>query len=154
MNVEVDIDIAKGASAADISAAIAHTFAGAEGLTPYVPEYWRPYVEGKPETLTCAPATTTVRVGGNVIAANLLTQVKPQYPLEAKNFLLQGVVVLQALITETGDVGRRVIVEPAGVGLDESAVEAVAQWKYKPTLLQGTPVCVLTTITVNYAISR
>jgi TonB family protein len=154
MNVEVDIDIAKGAGAEDISAAIARTFAGAEGLAPYVPEYWRPYVEGKPAALACAPATTTVRVGGNVIAANLLTQVRPRYPEEAKGFLLQGVVVLEALITETGDVGRLVIVDPAGAGLDESAVEAVSQWKYKPTLQQGTPVCVVTTLTVNYAFSR
>jgi TonB family protein len=154
MNIDVDIDITQGASAADISAAIARTFAGAEGLAPYVPEYWRPYVEGKSESLTCAPATTTVRIGGNVAAANLLTQVRPRYPEEAKRFLVQGVVVLQALITETGDVGRLLIIEPVGAGLDENAVEAVSQWKYKPTLLNGAPVCVVTTITVNYAFSR
>jgi len=152
MNVDVDIDITKGANAADISAAIARVFAGAEGLAPHAPEYWRPYLEGKPEAPTCGPATT-VRVGGNVMGSKLVKQVRPQYPEEAKSFRVQGVVVLQATITETGDIGRLVIAEPAGAGLDESAVEAVSKWKYTPTLLNGAPVCVVTTITVNYAFS-
>jgi len=44
--------------------------------------------------------------------------------------------------------------KPAGAGFDDDAVEAVSQWKYKPTTIDGKPVCVITTITVNYAFSR
>jgi protein TonB len=46
------------------------------------------------------------------------------------------------------------IVQPAGAGFDENAVEAVSQWKYKPTLLNGKPVRVVTSITVNYQFAR
>ena len=154
VNLSVDIAINKGASAADVKAAIARVFVGDDGLASYVPNYWKPYLQGTSEPLRCTAPTQTVRVGGNVIAASLVSQVRPRYPDEAKSFRLQGVVVLQALITETGDVGQLIISEPAGAGLDESAVEAVLGWKYKPTLLQGAPVCVVTTITVNYAFSQ
>jgi TonB family protein len=63
-------------------------------------------------------------------------------------------VILEAEITETGDVGGLIIVTPGGSGFDESAVEAVSRWKYKPSTVDSQPVCVLTTITVNYAFSR
>ena len=63
-------------------------------------------------------------------------------------------VALSVEINETGDVENISIVGPAGAGFDESAVEAVSQWKYSPTLLDGKPVRVVTTITVNYKFSR
>jgi TonB family protein len=93
-------------------------------------------------------------VGGNVISANLIKQVQPKYAGVAKSFLLQGTVVLEVEINESGDIGNISIVQPAGAGFDESAVEAVTQWKYKPTMLNGKPVRVVTSITVNYQFAR
>jgi len=155
LTVEVYAELKKGATSADIAATMRKILVGPEGLSPYVAEYWRPYLENKkPPVQNCASAKPPVRVGFNALAGNLIKEVKPHYTPEGKSFLFQGVVVLEAEITETGDVGNLVIINPAGAGFDESAVEAVLQWKYKPTLLQGQPVCVVTTITVNYAVSR
>src|SRR5205085_10945330 len=134
-------DVKKNATWPEISAAISAVFVGAEGLIPYVPSYWKPYLEDKKNTTTsCLHTTKTVRVGGNVQAANLIKQVRPQYPPEAKNFLQEGVVALEAEINENGDISQLIILKPAGVGFDENAVEAVSQWKYKPTTLDGQPV--------------
>ena len=96
---------------------------------------------------------------GSVYAADcmsdrLIKKVTPRYPPEAKGFRLDGVVMLMVEINETGDVEKIDIVMPAGAGLDESAVEAVSQWKYKPTLLNGKPIRVVTTVTVNYQVFR
>ena len=155
LSVEMDVQLKKGSTSADIAATMKKIIVGQEGLSPYVAEYWRSYLENKkPPVPNCASAKPPIRVGGNVLAGNLIKQVKPLYTPEGKSFLFQGVVVLEAVINETGDVGNLVIINPAGAGFDESAVDAVSQWKYKPTLLQGQPVCVVTTITVNYAISR
>jgi TonB family protein len=154
MNLDVDIYIKK---AADISAAFSKIFAGNEGLLPYVPSYWHQYLSGKKdETPPPNPSNVSqrVRVGGNIMGAKLIKQVVPKYSVEAKNFLLEGVVALSVEINETGNVENINIVGPAGAGFDENAVEAVSQWKYSPTLLDGKPVRVLTTITVNYKFSR
>jgi len=153
INVEVQIDVDKSATVADISAVLSKVFAGSEGITPYVPEYWRPYLEGKTGTASCGSTVATVRVG-QIQNAQLVKQIRTRYSEEARNFLLDGVVALEAAINESGDVGSLVITKPAGAGLDESAVEAVSQWKYKPTTVDGNPVCVVTTITVNYEFSR
>jgi protein TonB len=67
---------------------------------------------------------------------------------------LEGTVVLEVEISEAGDVGNISIIQPAGAGFDESALEAVSQWKYKPTMLDEKPVKVVTAVTVNYAFQR
>ncbi len=154
MTVDLDVDIKK---AADISAALPKIFAGKEGLLAYVPSYWQQYLSGKKDEPPAPDPSTsvkTVRVGGNIMGAKIIKQVIPKYAPEAKNFLLEGVVALFAEISETGNIENLSIVGPAGAGFDESAVEAVSQWKYSPTLLDGKPVRVVTTITVNYQFSR
>jgi len=154
-NVDIEIDIKR---ASDIGPVLTKVFAGSEGLLPYVPNYWRQYVSGKkedePSTTAVANPIQRVRVGGNVMSDRLIKKVTPRYPPEAKGFRLDGVVMLMVEINETGDVEKIDIVMPAGAGLDESAVEAVSQWKYKPTLLNGKPIRVVTTVTVNYQVFR
>src|SRR5205814_8363571 len=126
-----------------------------EGLQPYLPDYWRLYFEIKaesdPPSSSLAPAPKTQ--AQVVEAARLLQQVRPRFPEEAKAFLLDGTVFIETEIKETGDVRIIRIQKPAGAGLDEAAVEAVRQWKYKPALLDGKPVPVFTMITVNFAFS-
>jgi protein TonB len=104
--------------------------------------------------LTSASAQDTpIRLGGNVAAANRISWVTPVYPAEAKENRIQGTVRLEITIDKEGHVGpMSVIGGPAE--LIHSAIDAVSQWVYKPTLLNGEPVSVLTTVDVNYTLSQ
>jgi protein TonB len=99
------------------------------------------------------PPPQRVRVGGNVIAANLVSQVKPVYPPLAKQARIQGVVVLEAEISKEGTIDNLKVITGHPL-LIQAAIDAVKQWRYKPTLLNGEPVPVVTTITVNFAFSQ
>src|SRR2546427_48439 len=99
------------------------------------------------------PPPTRVRVGGNVIAANLLQQVKPTYPPLAKQARIQGVVVLEAEISKEGTIENLKVITGHPL-LIQAAIDAVKQWRYKPTMPNNEPVPVVTTITVNFAFSQ
>jgi TonB family protein len=99
-----------------------------------------------------SPAVQRVRVGGNVIAANLISQVDPVYPESAKQAGIQGAVVLEAEISKEGTVDNLTVVS-GNPPLTQAAIDAVRQWRYKPTLLNGEAVPVVTTITVNFSLS-
>jgi protein TonB len=94
-----------------------------------------------------------VRIGGNVAAANRASWVNPVYPPDAKQNRIQGTVRLEVLIAEDGHVSNATVVEGPSE-LTQSAVDAVLQWLYKPVLLNGEPVSVLTTVDVNYTLSQ
>jgi protein TonB len=94
-----------------------------------------------------------VRGGGNVIAANLISQVKPVYPPLAKQARIQGVVVLEAEISKEGTIDNLKVITGHPL-LIQAAIDAVKQWRYKPTMLNNEPVPVVTTITVNFAFSQ
>ena len=90
-----------------------------------------------------------VRVGGNVKPPELVQKVEPQYPAVARVAHVQGTVVIDAIISKDG----RVISEHAIRGpalLVPSALDAVKQWKYKPTYLNGQPVDLAMEVTVNF----
>jgi TonB family protein len=93
----------------------------------------------------------TVKAG--VMAGNILSKVTPVYPKEAKEQKIQGAVVLKAVIGKDGHIENL----EATSGPDElqaSALAAVKQWVYKPYLLNGNPVEVETTITVNFQLAK
>jgi TonB family protein len=92
----------------------------------------------------------TVRTGANVLAANLVRQVKPVYPQAAKDTRTQGVVVLEVHIATDGTVSDATVVTGPPVFV-QSALDAVRQWVYKPVLLEGRPVEVVSTVTINFA---
>jgi len=96
-------------------------------------------------------APQRIRVGGNVQAANLITPVRPVYPPEAKAAGIQGTVRLQAVLAKDGTVADIKVLsgDPA---LTEAALDAVKQWVYRPTLLNGQPVEVQTTIDINFTL--
>jgi protein TonB len=84
-----------------------------------------------------------------------INHVRPRYPDEAKQFRIQGVVVLDAMISESGSISELHVARPVvGGGLEESAVEAVRQWRYLPTPKDGQPVSVGTCVTVTYEVYR
>jgi TonB family protein len=100
---------------------------------------------GKPSRLS---------IGGGVQAAKLITKVQPVYPESAKSAGAEGTVVLGAVIGMDGKpLSLRVMNSQVDPDLARSAVEAVAQWRYTPTLLNGQPIEVDTTITVNYTLA-
>ena len=94
-----------------------------------------------------------VRVGGTVASANLIHQVKPVYPKDAKKHHITGTVLLHATIGHDGTVENLEYVS-GPPELTASALEAVKQWRYKPTLLNGEPVQVDTTIAVTYTLGN
>jgi len=92
-----------------------------------------------------------LRVGGNVMLASLIHMVNPKYPADAKRRGIQGKVVFHAIIGKDGAVKDLVLLEGVCT-LAEPAQEAVQQWVYKPTILNGEPVEVDTTITVVFTL--
>jgi TonB family protein len=99
-----------------------------------------------------ADGTKRIKIGGNVQQRKLVSQPKPVYPPLAKQARIQGVVQLSALISKEGNVINLAVISGHPL-LIPSALEAVQQWVYQTTLLNGEPVEVLTQIDVNYTLS-
>ena len=93
-----------------------------------------------------------VRVGGSIQSSKLIRRVEPIYPDLAKRARVQGVVLLQVTVDETGNVSDLKIIRGHPL-LNQAAVDAVKQWKYSPTLLNGEPVPVIATVTVNFLLN-
>ena len=93
-----------------------------------------------------------VRLSQGVTEGNLLNKVTPVYPEIAKRARIQGVVVLQAVISKQGTIENLRVVSGHPM-LTQSALDAVRQWRYRPYLLNGEPVEVETQITVNFNLS-
>jgi periplasmic protein TonB len=96
-------------------------------------------------------APSRIRVGGNVQSASLLHQVMPVYPPIAKTAHISGTVILHAIIAKDGSVQQLEYVQGPPL-LMKSAMDAVREWRYKPTLLNGEPVEIDTTISVVFTI--
>jgi protein TonB len=97
-------------------------------------------------------APQRIRVSGGVQEGNLERKVVPTYPPLAKQARIQGTVVLAAVISKQGTVQDLRVISGHPM-LVQSALDAVKQWKYKPYYLNGEPVEVDTTITVNFNLS-
>jgi len=94
-----------------------------------------------------------VRVGGEIKEPTKIKHVPPVYPEIAQQARIQGVVILETVIGEDGAVREARILRPAPL-LDQAALDAVLQWKYTPTLLNGQPVPVIMTVTVTFTLSK
>ena len=103
-------------------------------------------VSGAPTASAIAPA----RIGADVAAANLISRVNPEYPAAARAARVQGVVLLQATINKEGKVVDLRVVSGHPM-LNDAAIEAVRQWRYRPQSLNGQPIDVITTVTVNFS---
>lgn len=95
-----------------------------------------------------------MRLGGEIQATKLLNKVMPVYPDAARTAGTQGTVILHAVIGIDGKpLSLRVMNGQADPDLARSAVESVSQWRYRPTLLNGEPIEVDTTIMVNFSLA-
>ena len=94
-----------------------------------------------------------IRLGSEIAQAQLIHQVNPIPPPEAFHRHLQGAVVLHAILDRDGNVAR--LEQVSGPQeLTDAAMAAVRQWRYKPTLLNGDPVEVDTTITIMFSLNE
>jgi protein TonB len=96
---------------------------------------------------------TRIRVGGNVQQARLVRQPKPVYPPLARQARIQGTVRFNAIIGRDGTIQNLTLVTGHPL-LVPSAQDAVKQWVYQPTLLNGEPVEVITIIDVNFTLQQ
>ena len=111
--------------------------------TPSVPRQVPTLAETPP------PPVEPVRVGGNIIAPKKTKDVRPLYPPVAQSARVTGVVILEAVIGPDGSVTDVKVLRSVPL-LDPAAIEAVRQWEYTPTLMNGVPVSVIMTVTVNF----
>jgi TonB family protein len=93
--------------------------------------------------------TPPLRVGGNIHPPQKIKDVKPVYPAIAQSAHVEGVVTIEATIGPDGKVTDAKVVRSIPL-LDQAALDAVRQWEYAPTLLNGVPVPVLVTVAVTF----
>lgn len=119
------------------------------GVIGGVPE---PEATPPPPPPTQAPAPKgPVRVGGQIKEPSKVRNVPPAYPDIAKQARVQGVVVLEAVISPSGEVTNVRVLRGVPL-LNDAAAAAVRQWRYTPTTLNGQPVAVVMTVTVNFTL--
>jgi protein TonB len=96
-------------------------------------------------------APEPLRVGGTIQQARKIVHVQPEYPELARRARVGGIVLIEALIDEAGSVKSARLLRGHPL-LSNAALTAVRQWKYSPTLLNGEPVAVMTTISVDFSL--
>ncbi|HVR69997.1 MAG TPA: energy transducer TonB [Vicinamibacteria bacterium] len=117
------------------------------GVLGGVPE---PEATPPPPPPTQPPAPKgPVRVGGQIKEPTKVRNVPPAYPDIAKQARVQGVVVLEAVISPSGEVTNVRVMRGVPL-LNDAATNAVRQWRYTPTMLNGQPVSLVMTVTVNF----
>lgn len=99
-----------------------------------------------------APAARApVRPGGAITAPTKVHNVAPEYPPTARAARIQGIVIIQATIGVDGRVVNAEVLRPVPF-LDQAALDAVRQWRFTPTRLNGEPVAVIMTVSVNFTL--
>ena len=99
-----------------------------------------------------ALAGELLRPGGDVKAPVLVTRVEPEYPEAMRRAHLEGVAILEAIITAQGEVDEVRVLKSASPLLDRAAADAVRQWRYRPATLNGRAVRVVLTVTVTFGL--
>jgi protein TonB len=99
------------------------------------------------------PTQTRIKQGGQVQAAMIINRVQPMYPPLARQTRISGTVRLHAIIGKDGSVQQLEVISGHPL-LVQSALDAVRQWRYRPTLLNGEPVEVDTTIDVIFSLNQ
>jgi periplasmic protein TonB len=98
------------------------------------------------------PPPQAVRVGGDIKEPKKIKHVPPVYPAIAKAAKVSAVVILEATISKEGSV-KDIKVLRGHPMLDQAAIDAVQQWTYTPTTLNGQAVDIIMTVTVNFTLN-
>ncbi|HXE07495.1 MAG TPA: energy transducer TonB, partial [Acidobacteriaceae bacterium] len=157
----VDIAAPPGA---DFGPALDKIFAdGLADLVPSMPPYWQRFAQHlgnhsqTPEidetTSAPHPVSPGARVTSTVHAPQALAMPEARFTQAARDAKLRGTVIVGLVVKEDGTVTRPYIVRPLGLGLDENAIDAVMQYRFKPAMRDdGTPVPVDLMVDVNFQI--
>ena len=94
-----------------------------------------------------------VRVGGQIKAPTQISKVQPVYPAVALAARVQGIVILEATIGVDGRVTNATVLRSVPL-LDQAAIDAVRQWQYTPTLMNGVPTPIVMTVTVSFNLDQ
>jgi TonB family protein len=132
-------------------------------LVPQLPGYWQAFAQKHLLPAASLPATPVrdsapvpaerlPRIGGGVSAPRLLTKVDPDFDETARAMKYSGVVLVNFVVDAEGKPGRFRILHPVGLGLDEQAIAAVAQYTFQPARQAGLPVTVELNVEVNFQI--
>ncbi len=110
----------------------------------------------RPSGFSQSPASSErVRIGGSVTPVMLLDGPKPAYPPDMKQVGVEGSVVIRAVVSTEGKLlNPRVVNTVTNPAFSDAALEAVSHWRFKPSELNGQPVEVSTTITVNFTLEQ
>jgi TonB family protein len=109
---------------------------------------------GQPRPPQSPGTARRIRIGGNVVAAKLASQVKPIYPQAARDAGIEGTVHLHALIGTDGTLIALRVTSNNDQDLANAALEAVRQWRYTPALLNNQPIEVFTEIDVAFKLAQ
>ena len=101
--------------------------------------------------ITGPNGVSPLRLGGDIHVPTKLKDVPAAYPPGAREAGVQGVVILEAVIDESGNVSTARVLRSIPL-LDQAAIDAVRQWQFTPTLLNGAPVPVVMTVTINFTL--
>lgn len=112
-----------------------------------------PQPVAKPVVATPKPPSKPVQVGGDVQAAKLIRKIVPVYPRMAVIARISGIVRLQGIIGKDGSIQQLQVLSGPPL-LINAALDAVRQWRYQPTLLNGEPVEVISPIDVIFKLSQ
>ncbi|MEM6792879.1 MAG: TonB family protein [Acidobacteriota bacterium] len=93
---------------------------------------------------------TALQIGNGVPKPVAIFQPQPPFTEEARQARIQGMVIITGIVDEQGDVKNLRVVKGLPLGLDKSAIETIATWKYKPAVFEGRPVAVHFTFTVGF----
>ena len=104
------------------------------------------------EATKTTPAPAPVRVGGAVKAPKLISRISPEYPADALSSRVQGVVLLEATIGIDGKISD-VRITRSIPALDSAAADAVRQWVYEPTVVNGGRVPVIISVAVEFKLT-
>ncbi|MFM2125050.1 MAG: hypothetical protein RL328_1501 [Acidobacteriota bacterium] len=130
---------------------------GAVNVPPLMPPFAAPEPAKEPAStiVTAAPApdlSKPLRISGGVLAAKLITQIVPKYPPLARQTRVSGIVRLLGIIDRDGHVRNLRVLDGPPL-LRQAALDAVGQWVYAPTLLNGQPVEVEAPIDVHFQLN-
>jgi protein TonB len=107
-----------------------------------------PVVGGEPRS-----ADGPIEIRGDVKAPALVSMVEPEYPESMRRLHKEGVVILEAVITASGEVDDVRILKSEGAVLDRAASDAVRRWRYRAATLNGRAVSVYLTVTVHFGLN-
>jgi periplasmic protein TonB len=146
--IEVAQEAAPPSSSQDFQGITGATQDGMPGLGSVVDGIAR-----GPAVVKLAEGNKRISISSGVMAGNLMVRTIPDYPAIARAARVSGVVVLQATISTSGEIKNLRAVSGPGM-LQQAAIDAVRSWRYKPYLLNGTPVEVETTINVIFNLGQ